>query len=209
MHIQYFGLSSFKITTKNAVIITDPFDKESGLTPPKGKADILVLAEKDNKLYNTISGISGDPFLISDPGEYDLKGVTITGIPLNQDEGRYVTVFLIESEGLSVLNLTHIREWTIEEKQLEDLGEIDVLLLPTGSNSVLTPKKAAQITREIEPKMVIPSHFATKGLKLKYEKPDPFLKEFGNKHEQMEKIIVKKKDFEEDKIKVILLDALR
>jgi hypothetical protein len=53
------------------------------------------LAEKKNPLYSASSGISGTPFLIEDPGEYDIKGVTVTGMPLKQDENRYVTTFLL------------------------------------------------------------------------------------------------------------------
>lgn len=209
MQIQYFGLSSFKITTKEATIITDPFDKESGLVPPRGAADILVLAEKNNKLYNATSGISGEPFLITDPGEYDVKGVTVTGIPLEQDPGRYVTVYLIESEDISILNLTHIREWNIKESDLEDLGEIDILILPTGSNSVLTPKLASQIAHSIEPKIVIPSHYEISGLKLPNEKLETFLKEYGAKPEPIEKLTIKKKDLVEEKTQVVVLEALR
>lgn len=209
MQIQYFGLSSFKITTKEATVITDPFDKESGLMPPRGQADILILAEKTNKLYTSVSGISGDPFLINDPGEYDVKGVTVTGIPLEQDAGRYVTIYLTEAEDLSILNLTHIREWNIKQDDLEDLGQIDILILPVGSNSVLTPKLASQIAHEIEPKIVIPSHFQTNGLKLPYEKVDAFFKEFGGKPEPVEKLTIKKKDLVESKTQVVLLDPLR
>ena len=209
MQIQYFGLSSFKITTKEATVITDPFDKESGLTPPRGAGDIIILAEKNNKLYTSISGISGEPFQVTDPGEYDIKGVTITGIPLKQDEGRYVTIYLIESEGLSILNLTHIREWNIKQDDLEDLGEIDILILPVGSNSVLTPKLASQIVHEIEPKIVIPSHYQTSGLSLPYEKVDDFLKQVGSKSEAVEKFTIKKKDLVEEKMQVVVLEAMR
>ncbi len=209
MQIQYFGLSSFKITTKEATIITDPFDKESGLTPPRGAADILILSEKNNKLYNAVSGISGEPFLINDPGEYDLKGVTVTGIPLQQDPGRYVTVYLIESEDISILNLSHIREWNIKESDLEDLGEIDILILPVGSNSVLTPKLASQIAHDIEPKIIIPSHYQIPGLSLPNEKIEEFMKQYGTKSEAIEKLTIKKKDLTEEKTKVVLLEALR
>ena len=209
MQIHYFGLSSFKITTKEATVITDPFDKESGLTPPRGAADILILSEKNNKLYNAISGVSGDPFLVNDPGEYDVKGVTITGIPLKQDDKRYVTAFLLETEDMSILNLTHIREFNMKEDDVQDLGEIDVLILPVGGNSVMTPKDAAKVVNEIEPKIVIPSHYQTAGLALPYEKVDTFIKEMGGKSEQMEKLMIKKKDLVPEQIKVITLDTLR
>ncbi len=209
MQIHYFGLSSFKITTKEATIITDPFDKESGLTPPRGAADILILSEKNNKLYNAVSGISGEPFLINDPGEYDLKGVTVTGIPLKQDEKRYVTAFLIETEDMSILNLSHIREFNMKEDDVEDLGDIDILILPVGGNSVMTAKDAAKVVNEIEPKIVVPSHYNTAGLALPYEKVDGFIKEMGGKSENFDKIIIKKKDLIPDQIKVITLDTLR
>lgn len=209
MQIQYFGLSSFKITTKEATVITDPFDKESGLTPPRGNADILILGEKNNKLYTATSGISGEPFHVDDPGEYDIKGVTITGIPLKQDEGRYVTIYLIESEDISILNLTHIREFNIKQDDLEDLGEIDILLLPVGGNSVMTPKDAAKVVNEVEPKIVIPSHYNASSMKLPYEKADDFIKEMGGKSETVEKLSIKKKDLVPDAVKVTVIEPLR
>lgn len=209
MQIQFFGLSSFKISTKEATIITDPFNKESGLTSPRGTADLLILAEKSNSLYNAVSGISGEPFLINDPGGYDIKNVAITGIPLKQDEGRYVSVYYMETDEVKILNLTHIREFNIKENELESLGDIDILILPVGGNSVMTPKEAAKVVYQVEPKIVIPSHYQTDGLKLPYEKLEVFLKEMGNKHESMDKLSVKKKDLTMENTQVIVLEPLR
>jgi L-ascorbate metabolism protein UlaG (beta-lactamase superfamily) len=213
MQIHYFGLSSFKIQTKEATVITDPFDKKSGLTSPRGNADILILAEKANPLYNAASGVSGEPFLINDPGEYDIKGVTITGIPLKQDESekgtRYVSAFLIESEDIKILNLTHIREFNMKQDDLEGLGSIDILILPVGGNSVMTARDAAKVVNEIEPKIVIPSHYEMPGLGLPYDKLQTFIKEMGGKAESMEKLLIKKKDLTEETIKVTTLDPLR
>ncbi len=212
MQIHYFGLSSFKIITKDATAITDPFDKQSGLTPPRGAADCLLLAEKTNPLYNATSGISGEPFLMSDPGEYDVKGITVTGIPLKQDEGdktRYVTTYLIESEDIKILNLTHIREFTMDKDDLEGLGDIDILILPVGGNSVMTAKDAAKVVLEIEPKIVIPSHYEIAGLSLPYDKLETFIKEMGGKSETMEKLIIKKKDIPVENTKVIVIEPLR
>jgi L-ascorbate metabolism protein UlaG (beta-lactamase superfamily) len=200
MQIHYFGLSSFKIATREATIITDPFDKKSGLASPRGNADILILAEKNNPLYSAISGISGSPFIINDPGEYDVKGVTVTGLPLKQGD-RYVTVYLIESEDIKILNLGHIMEFDMKEEDVEGLGGIDVLLLPVGGNGVLDASAAAKVVNEIEPKIVIPSH-ATGKL-------DTFVKEMGGKSETMDKLMLKKKDLAEDQIKLIILDPLR
>jgi L-ascorbate metabolism protein UlaG (beta-lactamase superfamily) len=208
MQIQYFGLSSFKITTKLATIITDPFHKDSGLTPPRGAADILILAQKNSKLYTAVSGISGEHFDITDPGEYDIKGVTVTGIPLKQED-KYITIFLIESEDVRILNLTHIKEFNLTENELEELGDIDILILPVGGNTVLSASAAGKVINEVEPKIVIPSHYKTKDLVLDLDSLEKFIKEMGGKKEEMEKLILKKKDLPEEGTKVVILEPLR
>ncbi len=208
MQIQYFGLSSFKITTKEATIITDPFHKDSGLVAPRGAADILILAQKNSKLYSADSGISGEHFDITDPGEYDIKGVTVTGIPLKQDD-KYVTVFLIESEDIRVLNLTHIHEFNMKEDEVESLGEIDILILPVGGNTVMSAAAAAKVVNEIEPKIVIPSHYKMTDLILDLDAPEKFVKEMGGKKEDMDKLSIKKKELTEEGTKLVVLEPLR
>lgn len=208
MQIQYFGLSSFKITSKEAVTITDPFHKDSGLTPPRGAADILVLSQKNKSLYSATSGISGEPFLVNDPGEYDLKGVTLTGIPLKQESSR-VTIFLIETEDMRILNLSHIKEFNLTEDELESLGEIDILILPVGGNTVLSASQAAKVVNEVEPKIVIPSHYKMPDLILDLDAKEKFLKEMGGKSETVDKLTVKKKDLQEEGTKVVVLETLR
>jgi L-ascorbate metabolism protein UlaG (beta-lactamase superfamily) len=208
MQIQYFGLSSFKITTKEAVIITDPFHKDSGLVPPRGAADIVILAEKNKSLYSATSGISGEHFDITDPGEYDVKGVTVTGVPLKQED-KYVTIFLIESEDMRILNLTHIKDFNLKEEELESFGDIDILILPIGGNTVLSAAAASKAVNEIEPKIVIPSHYKMPGLIIDVDPMDKFLKEMGGKKEEMEKLTVKKKDLPEEGTQVVVLEPLR
>lgn len=208
MQIQYFGLSSFKITTKLATIITDPFHKDSGLTPPRGAADILILAQKNSKLYTAVSGVSGEHFDITDPGEYDIKGVTVTGIPLKQED-KYITIFLIESEDIRILNLTHIKEFNLTENELEELGEIDILILPVGGNTVLSASAASKAVNEIEPKIIIPSHYKMPGLIIDVDDLNKFIKEMGGKKEEMEKLTLKKKDLPEEGTKVVVLEPLR
>ncbi len=208
MQIHYFGLSSFKIITKEAAVITDPFDKSTGLVSPRGAADILILAEKNNPQYSAISGVSGTPFLINDPGEYDVKGVTVTGLPLLQGD-RYVIAYLMESEDIKILNLSHISNFNMKEEDVEALGEIDILIVPVGGNGVLDASEAAKVVNQIEPKLVIPSHYQIPGLTAKAGKLETFVKEMGGKSETVEKLLIKKKDLPEDQIKLIILEPLR
>jgi len=168
----------------------------------------LVLAQKNSKLYSAVSGISGDHFDITDPGEYDIKGVTVTGIPLKQEE-KYITIFLIETEDMRILNLTHIKDFNLKEDELEELGEIDILILPVGGNTVMSASAASKAVNEIEPKIIIPSHYKMKELILDLDSLDKFIKEMGGKKEEMEKLTVKKKDLPEEGTKVVVLEPLR
>jgi L-ascorbate metabolism protein UlaG (beta-lactamase superfamily) len=208
MQIHYFGLSSFKIQSKEADIIINPFDKKSGLTPPRGAADIVILSEKDNLLYSATSGISGDSFLINDPGEYDVKSVTVTGIPLLQGD-HYVTAYLMEAEDIKILDLAHIKEFSMKEDELEDLGEIDILILPVGGHGVMDAASASKVVNEIEPKIVIPSHYKTPGLTVEADGVEKFIKEMGGKSENIEKLLLKKKDLATEGMRVICLEPLR
>jgi L-ascorbate metabolism protein UlaG (beta-lactamase superfamily) len=208
MQIQYFGLSSFKITTKEATIITDPFHKDSGLIPPRGAADVLILSDKNSDLYSATSGISGEHFDVSDPGEYDVKGVTVTGVPLKQEKG-YVTVYLIESEDIRILNLSHIKEFNMKEDDLEALGDIDILIVPVGGNTVLSASAASKVVNEVEPKIVIPSHYKMKDLILDLDGLEKFVKEMGGKKEDMEKLTLKKRDLTEEGTKLVVLEPIR
>ena len=76
MTLTWYGLSSFKITNTGGQVslITDPFAKDSGLTPPRGAADIVFIS-KDDELHSNIDGITGNPLVIRNPGEFDIKGV--------------------------------------------------------------------------------------------------------------------------------------
>ena len=87
MTIQWYGHSCFKISTKpdgrgsgeDVVIFTDPFDKSIGLRPPQGKADIVTISH-DHPDHNNSDALKGEPAVLDLPGEYSIKGVSITGI---------------------------------------------------------------------------------------------------------------------------------
>lgn len=211
MQIQYFGLSSFKLSSKDVTSIIDPFSKESGLTPPRGAADLLILSEKDNELYSASTGISGEPFIIDGPGEFDVKDHTVTGIPVKTDDGRVVTIYLIELEGIKILHMAHIKKLSLDKDEIEDLGSIDVLLVPVGGDSVLDYDEAAKAVNFIEPRIVVPMHYQTDGLKLKLASAEKFLKELGGKEEKLDKLSLKKKDLpaEDAPTKVVILEPLR
>jgi len=211
MQISYFGLTSFKISGKNYSSIIDPFSKDSGLTPPRGNADLIILSEPQNELYSYAQSISGTPFVVDGPGEYDVKEHVITGIPIKDKSGRLITVYLIEVDSIKILDLAHIKKLELTEDELEDLGDVDILIVPVGSEGVLDFEDAAKTVNLIEPKIVIPSHYKISGLKVDALSEEKFLKQMGGKFEKMDKLSLKKKDLPAEDLptKVIVLEPLR
>lgn len=208
MQISYFGLGSFKITNKNFTAILNPFSKESGLTPPRGNADLILLSEAENPAMSYVQGLSGDPFILDTPGEFDVKDFAITAIPVRNGEN-LITIHLMQSEGITILNLGHISELKLTEDEVADLGDVDILLVPVGGNGVLDASQAAKVVNMIDPRIVIPMDYQIPGLKLPLDGSEKFLKLLGNKFETMDKLTLKKKEIVDDQLRVIVLEPLR
>lgn len=214
MHILWYGLSSFKIISKDLVIFTDPFGKSSGLTPPRGAAQIVISSDPDNELHNNFSSISGEPIIIERPGEYDIQGAFIKGVPTVAEPDKKTLInrrgiFSILIEGITIGFLGNFSAKELTDTQVEDLNDVDILLVPIGSNGVCDAKTASAIINQIEPKIVIPAHYKTPGFTVKLDPIDRFLKEMGGKEEEMEKLVIKKADLEEEKTKLVVLEPQR
>jgi len=206
MNITWYGQTCFKITVPKgkdgvATILTDPPAKESGLRTPKNDADILLLTS-DQKLE------TGESFVIEGPGEYDIKEVYIQGIPVKtkSEKGGKTTIYTIEAEGIRICNLGALAQADFDSKELEAIGDVDVLLVPVGGGAVMDAKAAVNTMSQIEPKITIPMYYKIPGLKMDLEGVDKFLKVLGIKQpEPLPKLSIKKKDLPEEEAKIIVL----
>jgi len=210
MIINWLGLSAFKIQTKDAILAIDPYDK-IGLKMSKFQADILLVSH-EHEGHNNTAAIKGTPFLISGPGEYEVKNIFIYGIPAFHDnkegteKGR-ITMYLIEAEGIKISFLSDIGQDNLTEAQLELLGGADILLIPVGGINTINGFSAVKIISQIQPRIVIPMHYKIPGLNLKLEDVGKFLKEFGvAQPEKLDKLKITKKDLPQEETKVIILN---
>ena len=82
-----------------------------------------------------------------------------------------------------------------------------MLLTPVGGVYTIDGEGAARVTKQIEPRFVIPMHYKIPELKINIEGPDAFLKAMGaGKPDPQEKLTLKKKDVEgEGKTEVVVL----
>ncbi len=215
MIINWHGQSCFQIIARreknNQVsIVIDPFSEEIGLRVPKLEADILLITHSHHD-HNNIKAVSGSPFLIEGPGEYEIKEVYIQGIHSWHDEREGKergenTIYTIEAEDLRLCHLGDFGQKELTEEQLEKIGEVDILMIPVGGVFTISAKEATRVMSQIEPKIIIPMHYQIPKLKKKFDGIDKFLKVVGIKSITPEsKLSIKKKDIVQEEVKIVVL----
>lgn len=189
------GHASFRIKGKSATVVTDPFASSVvGLKFPKLDAVDIITVSHDHPDHNATEAVlekasAGEtrPFTVSGPGEYEIKEVTILGIPafhdnnLGADRGKN-TIYVFNIDGIRVCHLGDLGH-KLADSQLEEIGSVDILFIPVGGVFTIDAKAAAAVVAQIEPVVVIPMHYSRAGLTLELaEKLAPvnlFLKEMG------------------------------
>lgn len=184
MEITWLGHSCFRLKGKEATIVMDPCSPDTGYSLAKVKADIATISH-GHPGHSFLSAIEGDYKKISSPGEYELKGVFINGVPTFHDnvEGKELgknVVFLIELEGVTLCHLGDLGH-SLSPKEIEGLGDIGVLFLPVGEGKTIDSTVASEMVRSISPKIVIPMHYKTPVETGTLEPLDKFLKKMGLK----------------------------
>lgn len=217
MQIQYYGHSCFKITTKPAgratediSVFFDPFDKEIGLRPPQGQADVVFVSHNHYD-HNNIGALKGDPVVIDSPGEYAAKGLNVIGIDSFHDDSEgtksgHNTIFVLEAEDLKICHLGDLG-CDLSGKQLDEIDGIDILFVPVGGKYTLDGKKATELVRKIEPAIVIPMHYKMAGLKIDIDDEKMFCSAIGScPGNKVSKLTVKKRDLDGKSMEVVLMD---
>jgi len=188
MDINWYGLSCLRIREGGVTILCDPFDKSIGITMPKVRADIVTISHEQAG-HNAIDRATGEPKVITGPGEYETHNVFITGATTyhrkqSPSANERNVIFFFDFGGLIVGHLGDLGE-VLSQSAVDDmkLGEIDILFVPVGGGSTLDATHAVEVVSVFEPKIVIPMHYQHPGLATslaeQLEPVDKFLKEFG------------------------------
>ena len=208
MTISWFGQSCFRIEAKEGSILTDPFSKDIGLKPPKIKDD-LVLVSHNHYDHNNVEDAPVETFIIKNPGEYEKNGIAVLGINSYHDktEGKERgsnTIYVIKAEDMTVCHLGDLGQEKLDEKQVEEIGDVDILMLPVGGSYTINYKEALEVISQIEPKIVIPMHYKVKDLNIDIESADKFVKELGLTPEKVDKFKIAKKTLPAEEVKLVM-----
>ena len=216
MNIIWYGQSCFQIMSNSGKdsqvsIITDPVSEKTGLKLPKVEADVLLVS--DSKSDSIDKSVPGKPFLIDGPGEYEIKEIFVQGIPspcdLNQGkEKKQNTIYTIELEDIKICHLGNFCQKELTPEQTEEIGEVDILMVPVGGGDGISVKEAMKVMSQIEPSVIIPMQYQVPKLKEKLDGVDKFLKTMGMKNiEPLPKLSIKKKDILPEEAKIIVLKS--
>ena len=172
MELQYFGANCLRILTKRAQIVIDDNLEKLGLKAVTKPTDISL---------HTYSGVPAREahFTADMPGEYEVSGVVVHGIGarshIDDEDKKSATIYTVNADDMKIAILGHIYP-ELTEDQLEAIGQVDIAIVPVGNNGyTLDGVGALQVIKKIEPKVVIPTHYADKAIK--YEVPQIKLSE--------------------------------
>lgn len=162
MDLQFYGANCLSITYKGTRLVVDDNLAELGSKS--------ILKAGDVALYTSepAAAPAGLRIAIDQPGEYEVSDISIMGIPtrahMDEEGKRGATMYKLLAGDFSVLVTGHVHP-DFAEKQLEKIGMVDVMIVPVGgSGYTLDPVGALKLIKDIEPKLVIPTHYADKAL---------------------------------------------
>ncbi len=213
MLMYWHGLSSVRIEAslnqRDAVLVTDPFEADGSVKFPKAVLpDIVVMSHQDRKRF-AYDQFETKPFLVSDPGEFEVKGIYVQGIQDKaKDSGAELrpVIYRMMIEGMNVAFLGKLdRKPT--DAEVEALENVDVLLLPVGGGGGMDAKLAGETVSLIEPRMVVPLHYDVPGLASPLGTVDAFCSTLGGcTRQDAPKLKVSRKDLPADTIVVSVLE---
>lgn len=161
MEFQYYGANCIGLTSKSTRIVVDDNLKELGKKGVIKQGDVALFT---NELKSDVARLS-----FCYPGEYEVGEVSIVGISakpfINDDSGKKVTMFKLMISDITILITGHILG-ELDTAQKEAIGKIDIMFVPVGNNGyTLDSIGALSLIKEIEPKLVIPTHYKSSSLK--------------------------------------------
>ena len=164
------------------MILIDPYGKFLGYRMPRVQADIVAVTH-DHKDHNQVQIVDGDYELVNLPQRYTFGDVVIEGVPTYHDNVQGAKrgsniVFTFNVDGLRICHAGDLGH-SLTAAQLEQIGKVDVLMIPAGGRMTLGGQGAAEVVKQLQPVIAIPMHYSTKALgligKLIFEKEDKFI----------------------------------
>ncbi len=208
MTISWFGQSCFRVEAKEGSVLIDPFSKDIGLRVPRINDDLVLVTHRHFD-HSNVAGASPETLLIENPGEYERKGISVRGILSYHDavqgkERGLNTIYVMKAEEIVVCHLGDLGQEKLTDPQVEEIGDVDVLMIPVGGTYTIGAKEAVEVIGQIEPKIVIPMHYKVSGLTVNLDGPEKFIKEIGLTPDKVEKLKIARKSLPAEEMQLVI-----
>ena len=181
MELTWIGHSCFRLRGRDATVITDPCPKGSGYPVGRASAEVVTISNTHPN-HAAIDEVAGGPTVLDGPGEYEIQGVTVTGVRTNPpragQNGLHNTSYIITIDDVTVCHLGDLANLPTAE-QVELMKDANVLLVPVGGHCTISAPEAVEVVSQVEPKIVVPMHYATDVSTVELDGVDRFLREMG------------------------------
>lgn len=212
MELTWFGLSAFRLRGREATVLTEPYTRQSGLTPPRVTADVVTFTGLPVPSLSDV-GVTGAARVLAGPGEYEIKDVFIRGLRTRRRHptaagSPYTTIYLVELDGVLVCHLGEL-DHVPSTDDVEALGKVDVLLVPVGGAGALNAVQAVEVISLVEPRLVVPMRYRMDGLPATLEPLERFRREMGLDQVRVESKLSVTPNSLGDEPQVVVLEARR
>ena len=167
--IQYLGHSCFRLRGRDGIVLTDPFDRSTGMDIGRPTAHIVTVSHAHADHANTaaVKPMRDDLFVIDGPGDYEVSNILVSGVRTFHDSKKGAelgrnTVYVIHVDDVVFCHLGDLGH-ELTTQQLDEIGSVDVLFIPVGGGETISPATATSVISQIEPKIVVPMHYALDG----------------------------------------------
>ncbi|MBU3143228.1 MBL fold metallo-hydrolase [Clostridium sp. CF012] len=184
MEITWLGHSCFLLQdSKGRKLLTDPFDTTLGYEIYKGSPDIVTISHQHFD-HNYTKELDGNYKVIDKIGIFNICDIPIKGTPSYHDKNKGSKrgdniIFTFKMEDYTFCHLGDLGH-SLSDDDIDAIGSVDILFIPVGGNYTIGGKEAAEVTKKINPKIVIPMHYKTSLVSFPLDGVEAFLMHMKN-----------------------------
>jgi L-ascorbate metabolism protein UlaG (beta-lactamase superfamily) len=158
------GLDCFKIKYGDTTVAFNPASEDSDLESHRWGADIVLssIRHPDYTGGELLTAGDKEPVVVHGPGEYEIQDISISGIQSESDyaDTRHVnTIYVFRLQDMDICFIGPINDRDLPTGAQELMEGIDILFVPVTGEPTLTPADAHKLAVQIEPSIVIPTHY--------------------------------------------------
>ncbi|EJO5346174.1 MBL fold metallo-hydrolase [Clostridium botulinum] len=179
MKLKWLGHSCFLLQSNSKkTILTDPYEPSIGIHRINYASDICTISHNHFD-HNFKDSLSKNCMIIDTPIEYENKDLKIKGFKSYHDKltglkrGPNI-IFKFTVDGFNICHLGDLGH-LLSKDFIDNLGPIDVLLVPIGGNYTLNGKEAAKLCKNLNTHIIIPMHYGLNNIKIKLDGLEDFL----------------------------------